>query len=197
MRPSFRLIFALVTIVLFTAFGLAYTSTGDSQQGMWHWDRALGGTPGAANALVLRSLDTSPGRGWTKLTEVAVAGSGADRVALLAVRSKRGDVCFAVSAVAFVGEFHCVSNSEVRDEPLLHFESGGGASLGVVDHMTVVGMARSDVARVVVTTASGQHELPVNRAGGFAYDSGANGLVDSISAYRADGSRLAEYRFAV
>jgi hypothetical protein len=196
-KPSaFRLLPALAAVVALALFALSYTSTGEtrSQHGSWQWERALTGSPVAANGLTRRLLDISPGRGWTSLREVAAAGSMSDRVSLLAVRSHSGDVCLGVGTVEFARKFSCVStNSAVRDEPLLHFMSGGGARLGVVDRVSVVGIARSDVARVVVTTASGQHELHVNNACGFAYDSAAEGLPSSISAYRADGALIAVY----
>lgn len=199
MKPSaFRLIAALAAVVALALFALSYTSKGESRSehgvGSWQWERALSGSRVAATSLTRRMLDESLDRGgWTSLHEVAAAGSMSDRVSLLAVRSRSGDVCLGVSAFAFVGEFHCVSNSAVRDEALMHFASGGGAQLGFVDRISVVGIARSDVARVVVTTPSGQHDLQLNSARGFAYHSAAHGLPSSISAYGADGAVIAEY----
>jgi hypothetical protein len=193
---AFRLLAALAGVVALGLFALAYTTTGESRPGdsAWHWERALSAKPVSPNGLTRRSVDMSLGRGWTSLHEVAGVGLTKDRVSLLAVRSQTGDVCLGVSTVAFVKRFSCVSTtSGVDDEPLLHFTSGGGARLGVVDRISVVGIARSDVARVVVTTASGPHDLSVNSAGGFAYDSAAKGLPSTISAYGADGALMAEY----
>lgn len=195
---AFRLISALAAVVALALFALSYSSPAEPRSehgvGSWQWERALSGNRVAANGLTRRSLDVSLGRGWTSVHEVAAAGSMSDRVSLLAARSHSGAVCLGVSTFAFVGEFHCVAtNSAVRDEALLHFTSGGGARLGDVDRTSVVGIARSDVARVVVTTPSGQHDLQLNSARGFAYDSAADGLPSSISAYGADGALIAEY----
>jgi hypothetical protein len=195
---AFRLIPALMAAVALALLALAYTSKGESGRehavGSWQWERALSGNRVAPNELTRRSLDTSPGRGWTRLHEVAAARSMSDRVSLLAARSHAGDVCLGISAPAFVGEFHCVStNGAVRDEALLHFTTGGGARFDTVDRISVVGIARSAVARVAVTTPSGPHHLQLNSARGFAYDSAANGVPSSISAYAADGALIAEY----
>lgn len=197
MKPSaFRLIAAVAAVVALALFALSYASSGESRPdgaGLWQWERALSGNRVAATSLIRRSLE-SGGQGWTSLHEVAAAGSMSDRVSLLAARSSSGDVCLGVSTFAFAGEFHCVSkNNAMGYEALLHFTSGGGARLGAVDRISVVGIARSDVARVVVTTPSGQHEVPVSGARGFAYDSAADGLPSSISAYGDDGALIGEY----
>lgn len=194
MKPSaFRLLLALVVLVAIALVALAFTSTGESRPA-WQWERALSGSSVAPNGLTRRTLDLSLGSGWTSLHEVAGAGSKNDRVSLLAVRSRTGDICLGIGTFAFARKFNCVSeNSAMRDEALVHFTSGGGARLGVVDRISLVGIARSDVARVVVTTATGTHELPLNGARGFAYESAAKGLPSSISAYGADGARIAEY----
>jgi hypothetical protein len=195
---AFRLILALVAVVALALLALGYTSTGESGRehavGSWQLERALSGNRVVPNELTRRSLNASPGRGWTRLHEVAAARSMSDRVSLLAARSQAGDVCLGISASAFVGEFRCVStNGAARDEALLHFTTGGGARFDTVDRISVVGIARSDVARVEVTTPSGRHNLQLNSARGFAYDSAANGLPSSISAYGADGTLIAEY----
>jgi hypothetical protein len=75
----------------------------------------------------------------------------------------------------------------------------GGHTPGRVDWATTVGFVRSDVARLVVTTAAGaRHTVPLARNGGYAYAAvRASALPRELTARDASGRLLGRERLVL
>ena len=75
---------------------------------------------------------------------------------------------------------------------MLLYSTEGGPTQFVADHASLVGIARPDVAKVVVKTAAGDElALPLNVARGFSYDSSSSStLPKSITEYDQNGATL-------
>lgn len=170
-----------------TGFALASWSGSAPPSTLWTWtNRVVPGTPIAASANVGNAASQA-GVDPSVLRAAAVASDG---LTLLFGRNSNGDLCSADASSAVVSGFNCLSNWSDKFALLL-YSTDGGSRRGVVDHASVVGVARPDVGRVTLTTASGAEDLPLNQWNGFAYaGSSASDLPLSITAYDANGQSL-------
>ena len=133
----------------------------------WGWRDLVPGKPVAADPLLdvaARESGVAPAR----VAKLLAHGSGRERVTLVAA-ADAGRVCFAVRAGRFVGDFLCPRRLD--PEVLIQFsvdQVGRGPRAGV----RLLGVARSDVGRVVLTLSDGTATtLALNRWRAFAYSS--------------------------
>lgn len=154
---------------------------------LWSWGAGVvPGAPVSATANVRTSASQS-GVASGSLREPAAASDG---LTIVFGENAAGELCSAGYAPAFVSGFTCLSGW-TDNFALLYYGSDGGVQQGVVDHASVVGVARPDVARVSVTTPSGTSNLPLNSWDGFSYAaSSPSQLPLSLTAYGADGAVL-------
>ncbi|MFN2471368.1 MAG: hypothetical protein ABR583_10385 [Gaiellaceae bacterium] len=154
------------------ALALTIGLDGELPAATWTWE----GVPGRAtpeNGLVRLVAEKSridPG----SVRELVRADDPAGSRLLAA--SRAGSVCLAAGGRGVLGEFRCLDELLAprlvagREPALLHYESGGGDRPTRATWSTIVGVARSDVRRVVVRLADGsERELPLNAWRGFAY----------------------------
>ena len=155
--------------------------------GTWTWP---GGVPGRSIELdpPVRKLvalpPSGPGIDVSTTREVISVGSGLSERGLLAARAADGELCFSATLAGAFGAFGCPFREHLfrgggltlPTEPppslraVLYWLSVGGAHPRVVDRATIVGIARSDVTRVVVRVRGGaERELPLNEWRAFSY----------------------------
>jgi hypothetical protein len=129
--------------------------------------------------------------------EIEVVQTGDGQLRLVGVLTSRGVPCFAGFG-RMIAPLKCV-DALPPDVPLVIDGYGGGASPSRTDYQVVVGVARSDVARVKVTLQNGaERSVPLSSWRSFAYGATAPApLPRSIAAYAADGSKLFEAEVAV
>ena len=130
--------------------------------------------------------------------ELAVAGEGRRRASILAAAGTDGTICLAhrgggAAGSGFAGQFSCVDEEYgflpswrslwpaprpldgtpapvAEKRAVIHFVSGGGPNPRTVGYTTLVGVARSDVTRVVLRRQDGsEQELELNQWRGFGY----------------------------
>jgi hypothetical protein len=114
------------------------------------------------------------------IRQIVAASSG---LSLIVGENSAGRPCTASAGTA-VSNFNCLSDWSDKFAMLL-YSTDGGSTPFVADHASVVGIARPDVAKVVVKTAAGtESTLTLNAGRGFSYDSSsASTLPVSITAY--------------
>jgi hypothetical protein len=123
--------------------------------------------------------------------EVAKAGSDERQLSLLVGRGSDGQVWLARKGPGSISQFTPLAN--VPTHAVATFEIFGGPRPNgngyVVGWQTLVGFARSDMTRVVVTLQNGREEvIPLNPWRGFGYSATSKErLPVSVHAYRADG----------
>jgi hypothetical protein len=144
--------------------------------GVWRWAGQLApGRPVQADArvrLAVQRLGVVPAR----VHRVSRLGGAT----LLAAAGKSGRVCFAARTGTSFGGFTCVSL--LSPEAMVLFSLAGGT--------VVLGVARTDVERVVATRADGsERELAPNSSRAFA--GAAPGGFAYVSGYRGDGTLVA------
>jgi hypothetical protein len=159
------------------------------QERLWKWAARVpgvrtDGTPLAAEAARAAGLDPATVR------SVVASGAGRGEARLVSASSRSGGACFAVTAFGQASSFSC--RRPGAHEAVLVSVVYGGTSLDSVDHVTVVGVARGDVASASITTRDGAvRTLALNRWRGFGYatnDPSSSPL--ALSAYGRDGSLL-------
>lgn len=163
--------------------------------GVW----SLPGKPTAVDPIAIEFAKRA-GVDPTTLREVAAAGTGAERRVLLAGRGPDGTIWIAPVGISpggarVIGPFRPLASDASADQAIVSYVSMGGAKLTVVDHLEVIGFARSDVASVAVVLSDGRNRnLPLNRWRGFGF-AGATvaTLPRAVRAFDADG-RLIEER---
>ena len=138
--------------------------------GVWRWDQLVPGRSTKADARLRRSvrkLGVVPAR-------IHRLGRPA-RPVLLAAADRLGRVCFATRTASSLSNFKCVSL--LSSGSLVVFASGS----------TVLGIARSDVERIVAARADGsEQELRLNRW--RAFEASRRGGFAWVKAYRGDGT---------
>jgi hypothetical protein len=150
--------------------------------------------PAGARAGVDAALAFSPGVDPSTVREVVAGGTFGFGMRLITARGRGGEPC--VSFVTDRGgarQFSCF-DAAGGGGALLRFVGDGGTTLGKVEWVNVVGLARSDVARLTLVTQGGsERELPINRWRGFTYSTDVQaGFPASLRAYDADGSVIEE-----
>jgi hypothetical protein len=155
---------------------------------------ALGRRSSRAEAALQTATKFSPGIDKASLREAVAGGGVGSRMRLITARGPGGAPC--VSFVTDSGaarQFSCL-DSTAGDSPLLRFVGDGGTTLGVVEWVSLVGLARSDVARVTLVAQDGsERELALNSSRGFAYSTSYRPeFPASLRAYDATGSLIAE-----
>lgn len=110
---------------------------------------------------------------------------------LLIAQRADGRLCVAVRNKTFATGFDCLTASSDKHAVLL-YSTEGGKSGHTLDHMSIVGIARPDVARVVVSKAGGATgTLALNQWRAFTYAATtAAALPRAIVAYDAAGNEL-------
>jgi hypothetical protein len=165
----------------------------------WSWGEQL---PGSANLDALSfqartildaaariSPEVIPGSGRYVIT----AGPPPRDMALVAARAHDGATCLTFVTGATASEFSCLGR-DIGSGALVRFVRDGGTRIGTVEWVTLVGLTRSDVARVTLVTAAGaERELSLNewRAFGFSTASKVD-FPAAVRAYAADGSVIEE-----
>jgi hypothetical protein len=186
---------------LVAAIAAAWTIPGGAaktQNGPPEWVWANGAVPGeraAAGREVRAALELSRGEGVAdeSVRRVISARLGGEGFTLLAGRGATGRVCFTAITGAFTRGFSCL-NALADEHALITYTASGGAELGTTDWSLVVGIARSDVARVLAVTRDGEaREVVLNRWRAFEVESASGSApVVALRTYRADGSLIDE-----
>jgi hypothetical protein len=153
----------------------------------WHWNGdVVPGAPFAATA----NVQTAAIQAGVVASSVREAVKATDGLSLLFGQTASGALCSADTSPEFVSDFSCLSGW-TDNFALLYYETDGGPRLGVTDHASLVGVARSDVSRVSITTTNGTSNLALNQWRGFSYvASSASNLPLSITAYASDGTPI-------
>lgn len=189
---------ACLTLVATIAAGIvlfAGSSSNTAQAGTWSWGAGVPGDPVAVNqttATVARlgGVDAATVR---QVTGASILVDGRQRTFnVLAASGPAGQTCLSLGGTEFARSFHCAD--EIGQQPFVENVIRGGSEQFATDWIVIVGVARSDVARVSVTLPSGAtRDLPLNKWRGFAYVAGSRGdLPQTLAAYGADGGQLVE-----
>jgi hypothetical protein len=178
-------------LVLAAAATLGYATLGrgaDVQGGAWKWPSGVvPGEPVIVDSFISQMVSDSPGIVSSSLREVASVGESENQNQLLAGKDASGTVCVAERG----GSFLCLDS---RYDPfaVVVFPIVGGSSLDVVDRASLVGIARSDVARVTLLLESGKAvDLGLNQWRAFSYVAqGADSVPTELRAFDAGGHQL-------
>lgn len=187
-----RLALLTTTAALLSACaGLGFAALGRSEavhKGNWTWSG--GSVPGraiAADQILTRMVADSPGIDSGTLTEVASVSGGELPNQLLAAKNASGTTCVGQRG----GSFLCLDN---RYDPyaVVVFPWVGGSTLNVVDRASIVGIARSDVARVTLSLQDGSRiDLAPDKWRSFSYVAGGAASVPiELRAYDAADQEL-------
>ncbi|MGH2702859.1 MAG: hypothetical protein ACRDJ2_13950 [Actinomycetota bacterium] len=144
----------------------------------------------ASRAISRRAIDP------TSVREVIQGGlsRGGFGMRLLTARSTLGEPCISmVTSTGVARSFNCL-DSKSGGGALVRYVMDGGTVIGNVEWVSLVGFARSDVARVTLVTQRGTEEtLNLNRWRGFAYSTeDKDAFPASLRAYDGDGSLIEE-----
>jgi hypothetical protein len=136
----------------------------------------------------------SSGVDRSSVREVVAGGPFGFGMRLMTARGSDGKPC--VSFVTDRGgarEFSCF-DADTEKGALVRFVGDGGTTLGKVEWVSLVGLARSDVARVtLVTQGRAERELPLNGSRGFTYSADTEPeFPTNLRAYDAAGSLIEE-----
>lgn len=164
-------------------------SSSASTNADWTWPEGIPGTPVAVD----EGLTAGAGDGidLSTLRQVVSSRSAQAPHQLFAARSSSGTVCIRARGHYIDGPFWCLGPN-YSSEALAIDKMAGGASPTKVDFVSVVGVTRSDVARVAAVFRSGASEdIALNRWRGFAYmATGSRAHAVELIAYGEDGSEL-------
>jgi hypothetical protein len=183
---------ATAALVLSACAGLAAFATlgqtAAAQKGSWTWSAgSIPGRPIAPDNTLDRMIAGSPGIDSSTLTEVASVGQGEFQNQLLAAKDASGTTCIAQRG----GDFLCLDG---RYDPyaVVVFPWVGGSALNVVDRATILGIARSDVARITLSLEDGTNiDLSPDKWRSFSYvSSGAASVPTELRAYDGAGQQL-------
>jgi hypothetical protein len=146
---------------------------------------------GLQAALAISGGSIDPG----SVREVVAGGAfGGLGMRLITARALGGQPCIAlVTSTGGARSFDCLS-SQSGGGALVRYVADGGTTIGNVEWVSLVGLARSDVARVTLVTQSGAEQtLNLNRWRGFTYSADSKGAFPaSLRAYDAEGSLIEE-----
>jgi len=173
-----------------SAFGLASRAKTDAPSiappsAAWQWPSEPGKAILPSSSLA--AFANQAGVGVASIHSVATAASG---LSLVVGTDASGRWCTAATGDN-VTNFNCLT-SRSDNFAILLYSVDGGATADVTDHASVVGVARPDVARVVVGTADGsQVDLQLNQWRGFSYDaSTAAAVPKTITALDGGGKTI-------
>lgn len=175
-----------------TGFALAtgnqsFTSQSASPSTLWTWSPGV--VPGTVVA-VSSDIGADASRAGVAVSSLRAAATASDGLTLLFGRNASGALCSAESSPQVLGQFNCL-NAWSDNFAILLYSTYGGPPGGVADHASLVGVARSDVTRVSVTTSNGTVDLPLNHWRGFSYTASSTKDVPlSVTAYNAAGTAL-------
>jgi hypothetical protein len=132
-------------------------------------------------------IATSPGINSSSLRELTSINRGELKNELLASKNASGAPCVAQRG----GDFLCL-DSRYDPYAVVVFPWAGGSALNVVDRASVLGIARSDVARVTVSLHDGSSvDLPLGKWRTFSYVANRAASVPTVlNAYDAAGNAL-------
>jgi hypothetical protein len=173
---------ALAAIAAVSAY--AVTGGSSSTPPSLKWNVATDAGARVVPSDAMKAFATQEGVLPDSLRQAVEASSG---LQLVIGSDAEGRACTAEGGTT-VSNFSCVSDWSDKFAMLV-YSTDGGSKPFIADHASVVGLARPDVARVVVTTAGGSEmELPINAARGFSYDATTKlALPDRITAYDKSG----------
>jgi hypothetical protein len=201
-RPRAAWVFAVAAVIVVaiaSAFALSdgggrsHVSRSDHAPRRWNWPSGVPGRAimlGAAAQAAAARNGVVPG----SIHELTASISGDQ---LLIAQRADGRLCIAVRNKTFATGFDCLTASSDTHAVLL-YSTEGGKSGHTLDHMSLVGIARPDVARVVVSKASGAtRTLILNQWRAFTYAATtAAALPRTIVAYDAAGNELQRQRLS-
>jgi hypothetical protein len=124
-----------------------------------------------------------------------VATTGGDRwgTSLLSGSdSVTGRVCVALHPWGAIGPFDCLDSTGSQNDAIIERTADGGQTATVVDHASVVGLARSDVTRVSAKLDDGlEIDLHLDAQNAFAFRADRpDAMPVSLTAYNAQGALL-------
>jgi hypothetical protein len=190
-----------IAVVVFGVAAFAFGVASDTEArpaGSWSLPAGLPGRAVSPNH-VTRTAARLGGIDLATLREVvAVTNRRGDRFAIVAASNSAGKTCFSFGTRAFANSFRCLDELPERVAVRNYLSAGGGAP-DAVDYVIVAGLARSDVARIVLTLAGGsERELDLNAWRAYAYTASAPGSMPTkLTAYRGDGTIVQEDAVAV
>ncbi len=170
--------------------------------GIWSWEDGLPGTPIESTGEVSQqsqdavgaALAVSKGVQQGSVRQVVTVKSAGDGLTLLSGAGANGEPCFTMlTDLGGTREFSCLGSFAAGDA-IVRFVGSAGPTVDVIDRVSLVGVVRSDVARVTLVTAKGvEQELPLNqwRAFGFTTTS-PDSFPAALRAYGGDGSLIEE-----
>jgi hypothetical protein len=194
---------ALVLFAVAWADGSSSTATGKAAQPADTW--TPGGTlPGVrlsratlsarGQASVQAAVAISRGIDARSIRDVVTGGALGRSLKLVTARGPGGAAC--VSVITDSGgarQFSCLDS--VGDEgAVVRFAASGGSTINETDWTTLVGLARSDVARVTLVSQDGsERSLALNHWRGFTYSADdPPAFPASLRAYDPAGSLIEE-----
>jgi hypothetical protein len=159
-RLSPAFVVALPLLVVAVVFAVAGSASSANHQGTWSWQKDPQSAP----------------------TTLAAAQPGSKRVALTAVADPSGEITLVLTSNGL--RVQAISADSVTEAPLVPFLVTGASGV-----TSLVGVARGDVAHVVLFTGSDATELPLNGSNGFSTQiNGAPPL--RLQALAADGAQI-------
>ncbi len=190
-RRSFALV-PIIAVATGVAALVGSSGSTSASPGAWSW---AGGAPGRAVTLDDITVRAARLGGVDPQAVREVIASGdkeGRRLAIYSAPDGSGNPCLGFTAFGIGREFHCLSEPGFDEQTVIPFVTMGGRELGSVDRATVMGVARSDVARIVIRLVDGsRQDLQLNQWRAFAYTAGTSETMPAaLVAYRADGSTL-------
>jgi hypothetical protein len=184
------------------AGGAAGTASASTADATWTPGGRLPGTPigltrpsarvqAGVQAAVTISRHNVDARTVREVIAGGVFGFG---MRLITARDGTGAPCTSiVTDSGGARSFNCFAPG-ANAGPLVRYVADGGTTIGKVEWMSLVGLARSDVARVTLVAQSGSEQaLSLNRWRGFAYATdSSSGFPNSLRAYDSGGSLIQE-----
>ncbi|HEX6700880.1 MAG TPA: hypothetical protein VF101_09135 [Gaiellaceae bacterium] len=165
-----------------------------AKRALWVWKQGLPGQPIQADA-AMAAVARAGGVDSQQLREVARAESGDRTLTLLSGPDGSGHACFSVATTGFATQFHCGWQASTR--AILARPMFGGTDPQTLNRGLVVGVARGDVARLILTRSDGTTtDLTLNFWNGFAYGGSSAGSIPvALTAYNAAGRQLDRMTF--
>lgn len=194
---------AVTGVWAIAAVGAGGTASTSTAAATWTPSGHLPGTPvgmtrpparvasGVQAALAISRRRIDPASVREAVTGGVFGGLG---MRLITARALGGEPCFSmVTDTGVARSFHCL-NSRSGGGALMRYVMDGGTTIGSVEWVSLIGLARSDVARVTLVTQSGaERALNLSRWRGFTYSAdSADAFPSSLRAYDADGSVIEE-----
>jgi hypothetical protein len=169
--------------------------------GGWSWEGGLPGAALEASALSQRSQDAiaaalavSNGVQHESVRRVVTVKGAGDGLTLLSGAGANGEPCFTMlTELGGTREFSCLGSFAAEDA-IVRFVGSAGPTIDVINRVTLVGIVRSDVVRVMLVTATGaERELPLNEWRAFRFTTTSpDSFPAALRAYDDDGSLIEE-----